>query len=179
MRGGWAYPLVETVKVDAMGYGPNSEQVEAYLQQVARLDADGWAAMAQVLAEPDGLLEGAERGIDTARSRAAKNGILGEVDAASRQTRRAMDTTLDASSGLQGVLDRALVSGGHDDAAHTVALHRAAKADLRTAATSGALLLVLRPLLTDDEFSEAWPMRIIDPGSLPHHVYVPPMGAVG
>ena len=124
-------------------------------------------------------MEGAERGIDTARSRATKNGILSEVDAACRQTRQAMDTTLDASSGLHGVLDRALVSAGHDDAAYTMAPHGAVMAALRTAATSGALLLVLRPLLTDDEFSEAWPMRSIDPRSLPHHVYVPPMGAVG
>ena len=57
VRGGWAYPLIETVTVEAMECGPNSEQVEAYLQQVARLDADGWAALAQVLAEPAGLRE--------------------------------------------------------------------------------------------------------------------------
>ena len=179
VRGGWAYPLIETVTVEAMECGPNSEQVEAYLRQVARLDADGWAALAQVLAEPAGLRERAEKGIDTARSRARKRGILSEVDAAAQRTERAMDATLDACSGLQGVPDRALVSAGHDDAAQTVAIHRAAMAALRMAATSGALLLVLRPLLTDDEFSEAWPMQIIDPRSLPHHVYLPPMGAVG
>ncbi len=161
------YPLIEAVTVDAMRYGPNSEQVEAYLQEVAILDADGWAAMAQVLKDSTGLLENATRGIDTARSRATKNGILSEVDAAARQTQQTMDTTLDAGPGLQGV---------HD---HTVALHDAAMAALRTAATSGALLLVLRPLLTDDEFSQAWPMPIIDPRSLPHHIYIPPMGAVG
>ena len=162
-----------------MKYGPNSEQVEAYLQQVARLDADGWAAMAQVWDDSTGLLEEADRGIEIARSRATKNGILSEVDAAARQTQQAMDTTLDASPGLQAVLDHALVYVGHDDHADTAALRAAATAALRTTAASGALLLVLRPLLTDDEFSDAWPMRIIDPRSLPHHLYVPPMGAVG
>jgi hypothetical protein len=179
VRGGWAYPLIETVTVEAMECGPNSEQVEAYLQQVARLDADGWAALARVLAEPAELRERAQKAIDTARSRARKRGILSEVDAAAQRTQRATDATLDASSGLQGVLDRALMSASHDDAAQTVARHRAAMAALRTTATSGALLLVLRPLLSDDEFSEAWPMQIIDPRSLPYHVYLPPMGAVG
>lgn len=173
------YPLVETATVDAMKYGPNSEQVEAYLQQVARLDADGWAAMAQVLKDSTGLLEHALRVIETGRSRATKNGLLSEVDAAARETQQAMDIALDVSPGLQGVLVRAPVHVSHDDPAHTVALSGAAMAALRTAATSGALLLVLRPLLTDDEFSEAWPMWIIDPRSLPHHLYIPPMGAVG
>lgn len=52
-------------------------------------------------------------------------------------------------------------------------------AALRAVATSGATLLVLRPLLSDDEFATAWPMRIVDPRSLPHRVHVPRIGAVG
>ena len=90
-----------------------------------------------------------------------------------------MDTILGKSIGLAEVLDRALVHVGPDDPALTVALRGTGVTALRTAATSGASLLVLRPLLTDDEFSEAWPMPIIDPRSLPHHVHIPPIAAVG
>ena len=144
-------------------YGPNSEQVEAYLRQVAALDADDWASLALV------LKHSAAKAIDTARSRAKKHGLLSDVDAAAREARERTATVLDANAGLREVIDRALA----------VALRGAGVAALRTAATSGATLLVLRPLLKDDEFTESWPMPIIDPRSLPHHVYVPPIGATG
>jgi len=90
-----------------------------------------------------------------------------------------MDTILGKSIGLAEVLDRALVHVGPDDPALTVALRGTGVTALRTAATSGASLLVLRPLLTDDEFSEAWTMRIIDLHTLPDHVCVPFIGATG
>ena len=32
-------------------YGPNSEQVEAYLQPIAELDADDWSSLARALRE--------------------------------------------------------------------------------------------------------------------------------
>jgi hypothetical protein len=162
-----------------MKYGPNSEQVEVYLRQVAALDADDWASLALVLKDSTGPPDAAVEVIETARSRARRNGVLSDVDAAAREAHETMDTILDASMGLRAVIDRALVGVGSDDPALTVAHRGAAVAALRTAATSGATLLVLRPLLKDDEFTESWTMRIIDPGSLPDHVYVPPIGAVG
>jgi hypothetical protein len=161
-----------------MKYGPNSEQVEAYLRQVAALDADDWVSLALVLKDSTGPPDAAVEVIDTARSRAGKHGLLNDVDAAAREARETMDAILDASTGLRAVIDRALVRVGSDDRALAVALRGAAVAALRTAATSGATLLVLRPLLKDDEFGESWTMRIIDPRGLPDHVYVPPIGAV-
>jgi hypothetical protein len=164
---------------NVMKYGPNSEQVEAYLQQVAALDADDWASLALVLKDSTGPRAAAVEVIDTAQSRARKRGLLSDVDAAAREARETMDSILDASTGLREVIDRALVRVGSDDPALTLALRGAGVAALRTAATSGATLLVLRPLLKDDEFTEAWPMSIIDPRSLPRHVSLPPIGAVG
>jgi hypothetical protein len=156
-----------------MKYGPNSEQVEAYLQQVAALDADDWASLALV------LKDSAAKAIDTARSRAKKHGLLSDVDAAAREARERTATVLDANAGLREVIDRTRARVGPDDPSLGATVRGAGVAALRTAAVSGATLLVLRPLLKDDEFTEAWPMRIIDPRSLPHHVYVPPIGAVG
>jgi hypothetical protein len=152
-----------------MRYGPNSEQVEAYLQQIAALDADDWASLALVLKDSTGPRGAAAGAIDTARSRAKKHGVLNDVDAAAREARETMDAILDASPGLRAIIDPTLA----------VALRGAALAALRTDATSAATLLVLRPLLKDDEFIESWTMRIIDPRSLPDHVYVSPIGAVG
>jgi hypothetical protein len=162
-----------------MKYGPNSEQVEAYLQQVAALDADDWASLALVLKDSTGPRDAAAKAIDTARSRAKKHGLLSDVDAAAREARETMDAILDASMGLRAVIDRALVRASSGDPALTVALRGAAVAALRTDATSAATLLVLRPLLKDDEFTESSTMPIIDLRSLPLHVCVPPIGAVG
>jgi len=162
-----------------MKYGPNSEQVEAYLRQIAELDADDWASLALVLKDSPGPPDAAAKAIDTARSRARKHGVLSNVVAAVREAHETMDAILDASTGLQEAIDRARARVGPDDPTVAEAAQDAGVVALRTAAVSGATLLVLRPLLKDDEFSEAWPMRIIDPRSLPHHVYVPPIGAVG
>ena len=163
---------------DTMKYGPNSEQVEAYLQQVAALDADAWVSLALVLKDSPGPPDAAAEAISTARSRARKHGLLSDVDAAAREAHEATDATLDANAGLQEVIDHTLAPGS-DDPSLTVALRGAGVAALRTAATSASTLLVLRPLLDDDEFTKAWPMRIIDPRNLPRHVYIPPVGAVG
>ncbi|MEX1335993.1 MAG: hypothetical protein AB1Z66_11900 [Candidatus Limnocylindrales bacterium] len=162
-----------------MKYGPNSEQVAAYLEQVARLDADGWAAVARELQSSSGHLGHAARVIDTARSRATRNGLLSEVDAAARETHKALDATLDASSSLRELLRRALAHDSHDEPSDTVPPGDAQAEVLKTAARSGAMLLVLRPLLSDDEFSGAWPMPAIDPRNLPYHLHVPPIGAAG
>jgi len=162
-----------------MKYGPNSEQVEAYLRQIAALDADDWASLALVLKDSPRPPNAAAKAIDTARSRARKHGVLNDVDAAGREAHETTDATLDASAGLPEALDRAVAHVGPDDPTDIAALRDAGHSALRTAATTGATLLVLRPLLDDGEFTAAWPMRIIDPRSLPHHVYVPPIGAVG
>jgi hypothetical protein len=170
---------VETATAKVMKYGPNSEQVEAYLRQVAALDADDWASLALVSKDSTGPLGAAMGAIKTAQSRAKRHGVLSDVDAAAREAQQTMDAILDTSTGLAEVIHRALVRVGSDDPALTVALRGAGVAALRTAASSGAGLLVLRPLLKDDEFTEAWPMSIIDPRSLPRHVSLPPIGAVG
>jgi len=151
-------------------YGPNSEQVEAYLRQVAELDAADWASLALVLRDSPGPPDAA---------RAKKHGLLSDVDAAAREARERTATVLDANAGLREVIDRALAHVGPDDPSLGATVRGAGVAALRTAAVSGATLLVLRPLLKDDEFTEAWPIPIIDPRSLPHHVYLPPIGAVG
>jgi hypothetical protein len=161
-----------------MKYGPNSEQVEAYLEQVARIDAEGWASAAQALESSPGLVEHASKVIDMARSRATRNGLRSEVDAAARAARHALDAVLEARP-TGPVSDAELVLLGDDEPVHCAAAGGAAMDALVAAATSGATLLVLRPLLTDVEFSQAWPMRVIDPRRLPSHVVVPPMGAVG
>ena len=164
----------------AMQYGPNTEQVEAYLRQVAGLTADDWTAAAETLKASPSLLEGAKGAIETARSRATKNGLLGQVDAATREAQRSLHAALDASTGLQEALERARNQVTRDnDPARTSTRQEDGMAGLRSAAASGATLLVLRPLLTDDEFLGAWPMPSADPRRLPSHVYVPPMGAVG
>jgi hypothetical protein len=162
-----------------MKYGPNSEQVEAYLRQVAALDADDWSSLALLLKDSTGPVDAAVKAIETARSRAKKNGVLSEVDAAARAAHETMDAILDASPGLKGVIDRSLVHVGPDDPAVAEAVQDPWVAMLRTAATSGASLLVLRPFLKDGDFIEAWTMRIIDPRSLPDHLYVPFIGATG
>jgi len=162
-----------------MKYGPNSEQVEAYLRQIAALDADDWASLALALKDSPGPPNAAAKAIDRARSRARKHGVLNDVDAAAREAHGTTDATLDASAGLAEALDRAVAHVGPDDPTDVAVLRDARRTALRTAAISGASLLVLRPLLKDDEFTEAWAMRIIDPRSLPDHVYVPPIGAVG
>jgi hypothetical protein len=162
-----------------MKYGPNSEQVEAYLRQVGELDADDWAALGQMSRDSTMPPGAVAKAVDAAWSRAGKHGVLSDVDAAAREARQMMDIILDASTGLAGAIDHALARVGPDDPNLAEAVPDAEVAALRMAAVSGASLLVLRPLLTDDEFSEAWPMPIIDLRSLPHHVHIPPIGAVG
>jgi hypothetical protein len=160
-----------------MKYGPNSHQVEEYLERVARIDADGWAALASALhgsAEP---AADADKAIDVGRSRAGHHGLQGDVDAAAHEAGEAMDRTLDASSGLRAVVARSIARVDPEDRELISALRGAGAAALRKAATSGATLLVLRPLLEKDEFIEAWPMPIIDPRSLPDHVSIPGIGA--
>ncbi len=169
----------EAATADVMKYGPNSEQVEAYLRQVAELDADAWASLAQVSKESTAPPDAVVQAIETARSRARRNGLLSEVDAAGREAHQAIYGILDASTALAETIDRSLAPIGPDDPTLKVALQGAEVTALRTAATAAASLLVLRPLLTDDEFNRAWPMHIIDPRSLPHHVYVPFIGATG
>jgi len=162
-----------------MKYGPNSEQLEAYLLKVADLEADDWASLALALADSTGPRDAAAKAIETAHSRAGKYGVQREVDAAAREAHRAMVSVLDANTGLQEAIARALVPIGPDDPSLGAVEWDTGVAVLRAAATSGASLLVLRPLLRDEEFTKAWPMRIVDPRSLPHHVYVPPIGAAG
>lgn len=162
-----------------MRYGPNSEQLEAYVRQVADLDADDWASLALALKDTAGSRDAAATAIETARSRAGKHGLLGDVDAATRESLQTMGSVLDASTGLRDVVDRAFVRVGPDDPSLGEIEWDAGVVALRAAATSGATLLVLRPLLNDDEFAAAWPMPVVDPRNLPSHMYVPPIGAAG
>lgn len=163
-----------------MQYGPNSEQVEAYLGQVAALSADGWLAAAEALTDSPGLLVGASAAIESARSTATKNGLLGQVDVATREARQSAGTALDASTGLHEVLERTRLQASADgDPPREAEPRDIGMTTIASAVTSGATLLVLRPFLTDSELIEAWPLPSIDPQGLPSHVYVPPMGAVG
>jgi hypothetical protein len=162
-----------------MKYGPNSEQVEVFLQQVAELDGDDWASLALVLMDSPGPSGAAVEAIAKARSRAKKHGLLREVDAAARAAHETMGSILDASTGLREVIDRTLIGVGSNHPVLSAPLQGASVTALRTAATSGAVLLVLRPLLDDGEFTEAWTMPIIDPRNLPQHVCFPFIGATG
>ncbi len=162
-----------------MNYGPNSEQVEVFLQQVAELDVDDWASLALVLRDSTGPPVAAVEAIEKARSRAKRHGLLSEVDTAARRAHETLDDILDASTGLREVIDRALIGVGSDDAGRSAALRGAGVTALRTAATSGALLLVLRPLLDHGALIEACTTHIIDPQSLPHRLYVQSIGATG
>ncbi len=163
----------------ATKHRPNSEQLEAYLLKVAELDADDWASLALVLKDSTLSRHAAAKAIEAAHSRAEQRGIQSEVDAATREARPSMDSVLDANTGLQEAVAPALVRIGPDDPSLRTVEWDTAVAVVRAAAISGATLLVLRPLLRDDEFTRAWPMCIVDPRSLPHHVYVPPIGAAG
>lgn len=163
--------------VRAMKFGPNSDQVEDYLERVAGLEADDWAALALALQDGAGPSAATANALDVARSRATRHGVQDEVDTAVQNAHERLGTILDTSGGLRLLVARAVARVGPDDPDLAATIPGAGVAAIRTAATSGATLLVLRPLLDKHEFTAAWPVPIFDERSLPDHVSIPRIGA--